>query len=396
MRGIIVCFILILLSSCATQQTAPVSVEDNPAHHYLRGMELIDKGDIEQADKRFERALNLDKDYSPALAGKALTVAIEAGKQTDKGHKEVDVKKSLEYLEKSEDEIEGKADRFIYNVTAIRVYSEAKPDRWLDKASRHYNSALDIEDLQEKELPYYRTKTAAHYFMGVASWKGYEFRKAENSLSKVLSASPGKWHDPADMLYKKVQKIVRAGAQFTLTDVSRKIAVLEQVTKGDVAAMLVDELRLDKFFAGRIPVKSKQPKVDFVPADITDHIFKDEITVTTKWNVRGLQAVYDRTSRAYLFKPQTPIIRKELALILEDIVIKITNDQSLATKYLGMDKSPFPDIPTNAPWFNAVLNMTTRGLMEPDLSGEFRPDAYVNGADLLLSVMKLRNVMNLE
>jgi hypothetical protein len=42
------------------------------------------------------------------------------------------------------------------------------------------------------------------------------------------------------------------------------------------------------------------------------------------------------------------------------------------------------------------MNATTRGLMEPDLSGEFRPEATVDGAELLLAVMKLRNIMNIH
>ena len=34
--------------------------------------------------------------------------------------------------------------------------------------------------------------------------------------------------------------------------------------------------------------------------------------------------------------------------------------------------------------------------MEPDLSGAFRPDDYVDGAELILAVMRLRNVMNIH
>ncbi len=49
----------------------------------------------------------------------------------------------------------------------------------------------------------------------------------------------------------------------------------------------------------------------------------------------------------------------------------------------------------NVAWFNAVMNCTTRGLMEPDISGEFRPDDKVEGAELILALMKLRNIMNI-
>ena len=114
-----------------------------------------------------------------------------------------------------------------------------------------------------------------------------------------------------------------------------------------------------------------------------------------KWNLRGLEVKYDPLTRAYLFKPQEPIKRKELALVLEDLLIKLTGNENLATAYFGTEKSPFPDVPTTVAWFNAVMNVTTRGLMEPDLSGEFRPDDYVDGAELILALMRLRNVMNI-
>jgi len=39
------------------------------------------------------------------------------------------------------------------------------------------------------------------------------------------------------------------------------------------------------------------------------------------------------------------------------------------------------------------MNVTTRGLMEASLSGEFNPDKYVDGADLMLALMKLRNII---
>ncbi len=387
--------ILTFLISCAKPKPVPISIEDIPSHHYLQGMEAIERGDIVEANRRFERALYLDRDYSPALAGKALVIAIKAGQQAEKEHQKIDIKRAIKYLDKSEDKAEGDTEKFIYHVTGIRVYTEGHPKKWLKKAKNHYEDALDLKKVNEADLPYYQTRSAAHYFMGVAYYKAYEFRKAEETLAKVISAKPAKWHDRANTLYKKVQKIVRACGQYTLTDVAKKIAIKDAITKADVAALLVDELHLDRFLAGRIPIKSQIPKADFIPADALNHIFKNEIIIVTKWNVRGLEAQYDYTTRAYLFKPQSFVKRKELAFILEDLLIKLTGNEKLSTAYFGAENTPFPDVPSNVAWFNAVMNVTTRGLMEPELSGEFRPEDYVDGAELLLAVMKLRNVMNI-
>ncbi|MBI5893665.1 MAG: S-layer homology domain-containing protein, partial [Deltaproteobacteria bacterium] len=44
---------------------------------------------------------------------------------------------------------------------------------------------------------------------------------------------------------------------------------------------------------------------------------------------------------------------------------------------------------------NAVLNATTRGLMEPELSGEFRINDLVNGSEAILAIRVLRQRMNI-
>ncbi len=385
---------IISICSCAKKAISPVSLEDTPAHHYLIGMQLVEKGDISEAEAKFDRAIALDPDYARAYAGKALVAAIRAERQKDLEHKKVEIKKAIRLIEKAEDKTKDATDKFSIYVTAIRVYTHACPKGWIKKAVHYYKKALK-ENINSEELIYYQTHSAIHYFMGYAYYKAYEFRKAEETLGKVLSEVPGKWHEPAEKLYQKVQKIVRAMANYTLTDVAKRIAVKDRIGRADVAALLVDELHLDRFMAGRIPIPGKGPQAEFIPADILNHPFKEEIITVIKWHIRGLEPQYDRTTQAYLFKPDEPLTRKELALILEDLLIKITGDESLATKYFGQDTSPYPDVPPTVAWYNAVMNVVSRGLMETDLSGAFRPNDYVDGAELLLSVLRLRNVMNI-
>ena len=80
--------------------------------------------------------------------------------------------------------------------------------------------------------------------------------------------------------------------------------------------------------------------------------------------------------------------RKELAFILEDLLTKITGDEKLATAYFGQQRSQYPDVSPSSPWFNAVVNVVSRNLMETGLSGAFRPDDVADGAELLLAVMR--------
>jgi tetratricopeptide (TPR) repeat protein len=385
-----------MIGGCATKRVASVSPEDNPAHHYLMGMELIDKGDLNEASARFERAVKLEPNYAPALAGKALVAALRTGAEKDKEHQSVELKRALDLLDDADDEAEGDSQKFAVRVTGIRVFMNAKPKKWVNSSEKQYKKAMKLSDVKTEELPYYRSREAADYFMGVAFFEALNFRDSERALGNVLSASPGRWHEPANKLFKRVQKITRASTNFTLTDVAKRIAIKDDVNRADVAALLVDEIHLDRFLAGRIPVPEKKSKESFVPADVSNNMFKPEILIVLKWGLRGLEPTYDKTSRAYLFFPDKPINRKELAFILEDLLVKIVGDDSLPTRFYGQKNSPYPDVPPTSSYFNSVTNSVTRGLMEPDLSGAFRPDDKVDGAELLLAVLRLRNVMNIH
>jgi tetratricopeptide (TPR) repeat protein len=389
--------VLLAMASCAPKQlTKPISDEDNPAHHYLRGMEMIDKGQVEQAAARFERALSLEPSYPPALAGKALVTAMTVKTQVDDQHRGVALQQALDLLENAQDEADGDTQAFCVHVTAIRVYTQARPKKWLKRAQDEYDDATSLKDVKVAELPYYRSLEAADYFMGRAAYKAYQFRDAEDLLSRVTQAPPGRWHQPASALFKKVHKIVRAMANYTLTDVAKQIAVKDEVVRVDVAALLVDEVRLDRLMAGRIPVPGSRPEKDFVPADIVDNPFRDEVMTALDWNLRGLEPQYDQTTKAFLFYPQGPVKRKELAFILEDLLTKITGDEAMVTAYFGQQRSPYPDVSPNSPWYNAVMNVVSRNLMEPGLSGAFRPEDVADGAELILAVMRLRDAMNIH
>jgi hypothetical protein len=181
----------------------------------------------------------------------------------------------------------------------------------------------------------------------------------------------------------------------TLGDVGKAIAPKDSVSRADLAALIIDELKIDKVMAGRIPVASQSAKkAEFTPADMASHPFKEEVLTLMKWNVRGMEPKYDETSRAYLFKPADPVSRGEMAFILEDVLIKLTGNEKLGTAYLGQDNSPFPDVKATSAVYNAVMNMTTRSIMESELSGEFRVTAPVDGAEALLAIRVLKQKIN--
>ena len=392
---------LLLLGACAKPPEVArcIAPEDNSVHHFVRAMENLGREDLEAAGRKLDRALYCDDTYAPAHAARALLYAMQSAGHADAAYREADTERALEALEQAEDLASTPEARFVHHTTAIRVFFRIRGKDWLEQAEQHFDKSRELI-VDETALPYYEGHEAASYFMGLAYFRGvYRFDRARDLFRAVLDAKPGgRWHAGADAHWRQADKVARATAGITIGDVGRKIALQEQTSRGDLAALLVDELKIEKLFAGRIPSGSSTGKqqAPFTPADVLQHPFKQEVLALMKWQVRGLEPQFDHTTQAYLFHPELPVTRKELAIVLEDVLIRLTGDDALASKFLGHSTSPFPDVLPTAAWFNAVMTVVTRNLMEPELSGEFRPGMPADGAEVLLAVRILRQRLDLS
>lgn len=387
----------LLVSGCTRPAPRCTAPEDNPLHHYLRGMEALEAGKVDVALEKFDRSSYCEEEFSQAHSGLAIAHAMLAKGQGDAGFRSVEAGRAQDELKKADKFAKTDEEKFDYDLARIRVATLLKGSDWLSRADDAYRDAEGLR-LDERKLVYYQGKEAANYFMGQAYLEGLEFQKARDQFQRVLdSRKDGKWNALADRAWKKVDRIVRAMAGITVGDVGKKIAVKETVTRADLAALLVDELMIDKLFAGRIPSASQLEslKAEFTPADMLTSPFKEEVLTILKWKVRGLEPKYDETTKAYLFKPQEPVSRGEMAFILEDVLIKLTGDPKIATAYFGQEKSPFPDVRPTSPYYNAIMNMTTRGIMEGELSGDFRINAPVEGAEAMLAIRVLKQKINI-
>jgi hypothetical protein len=196
-----------------------------------------------------------------------------------------------------------------------------------------------------------------------------------------------------------IQKIQRAAPG---TEIGKKIALIDKIDRADIAALFDQEMNLDKLFTKRgvktydtsfkAPTESttalQTEKVIKIEAatDIADHWLKPSIDLVLKLRVRGLEAGPNHT-----FEPDKLITKGEFALMLEDILIKVSGDEKLATKFLGAT-SPFPDIRNDQYFFSAAMTATSRGFIEADkATGEFKPGDPVSGADALLSIREFKN-----
>ncbi|WP_460181491.1 S-layer homology domain-containing protein [Thermodesulfovibrio sp. TK110] len=386
------------LYGCAQKEISKCTLpEDNPEHHYLIGMKALDDGNPELAIEKFERAIYCDEKFSKAYSGLAIAKSEKVKKLQDPEFKNIEIERIDKDLKTAKKKAKTSQEEFDYYMAKIRSLTNLKTNDWLGETEKAYFNALDIK-VDDSQLNYYQGKEAAHYFMGIAYFEIFDFEKAKDKFRAVLNSKRnGKWHEKADRAWKKADKITRAMAGITVGDAGKKIAVKDSITRADLAALLINELKIDRIFSGRIPLQSQieKTKPEFVPADILNNPFKNEILTILKWKIRGLEPKYDETVKAYLFKPYEVVKRGEMALILEDVLIKITGDSKIATAFFGHEKSPFPDVRTTSPIYNAVMNIVTRGIMEPELSGEFNPERAVDGAEAILSIRMLKQKLNI-
>ncbi|MFO8049929.1 MAG: S-layer homology domain-containing protein [Desulfosudaceae bacterium] len=372
---------LLLVFSCGPQALKPKAQLDTPEHHVSTGNKFLKMDRLDEALAEFTRARELDPRFSPAYTGIGIVQARKG--LFDEG---------LEALKKADKYADTDSQQTGAWIGYIRLYTaggEEVDEDWLDRAEKYYHKAVEVSP----EEP------AIYYYMGLAYKKDYRFSAAAGQFRTVLSLDKD-FVGEADREYAVIQKIERA---MPGTKVGQKIALLDSITRADVAALFIEELRIDELFKNRTPpefdTSFKSPEKTFktgeyveaeAATDIEDHVLKADIEAVLKYQIKGLQPYPDHT-----FKPEKKITRAEFAMMIEDILIKITGDESLATRFIG-STSPFPDLRNDAFYFNAAMVAVNRNIMETadTATGAFRPQQPVTGADALLSIRKMKILLD--
>ncbi|MGA2525234.1 MAG: S-layer homology domain-containing protein [Smithellaceae bacterium] len=363
---------VLLLVSCAPKERVATSQLDTPEHHTYTGLKLIDQEKYADAQGEFELAIQLDTKYSKAYTGTALVKIYTANFDAAWDN----LKTGWKYTKTDEERL------FVY-VSRIQYYTQSKSEKkWLALAKDDFDEAVKLDP---KHSP-------AYYFMGLAYKAGLNFNSAGQMFTKVLELKSG-YVDEADVQWKFLQKVQRA---MPGTATGKQIALVERLTRADAAALFMEELKIDVLYKKRTPktfdTSFKNPEktaaktAKITANDIADHPLKVDIEGILEIGVRGLENYPDGN-----FHPGELVTRAAFAMMLEDILIKVTGDNSLATKFIGSISS-FPDLKADLPYFNAIMVVTSRGIMEAKdmTSGEFAPLSPVAGVDALLIIRKIK------
>ena len=367
---------VMLVVSCAPKERIAQSQLDTPEHHVFTGLKLLDEGKYVDAQREFDLAIQLDAKYSKGYTGVAL-VKIYTG----------DFKAADDYLDKGWSKAKNDEDKIFVYVSRIRYYGQGQAKlekKWLKSAKNQFEDAIKLD----------ANHAPAYYFMGLAYKAGLEFGEAGKMFTKVLELK-AEHVSEANIQWNFIQKVQRA---MPGTTTGKQIALVERLTRADAAALFMEEFKIETLYKKRTPKtydnSFKDPekaaataKPDKITAkDIGDNPLRTDIEGILKLGVRGLETYPDGN-----FLPAEQVTRAAYAMMIEDILIKVTGDNSLATKFIGTT-SPFPDLRSDLPYFNAIMVVTSRGIMEAkDLtSAEFEPLSPVAGVDALLIIRKFK------
>lgn len=367
--------LVLWLVGCGPKAIKPKSVLDTPDNHFNQGMRELDRGNLDLAVQEFERAKSLDPKYAEAYAGLAL---VHATKQ--------DFQKAMELVDQALAKNKNSLEARIIKGRIITM--RRKGDDWMEEAVKEFKKAAEQYPSSDKPL----------YFMGITYKEGYDFGQAAAAFAKVIEMK-GNYAAAADKEWALVQKIQRAAPG---TKVGAKIALITEISRADLAVLLMEELKLMELLekkraktydTGFRPpedvTKMAQPEAKLPDVtDIDGHWAKNWIKDIVA--AQGMDVFPDHT-----FRPDEKITRANYAKIMQDIMILATGDQRLATKFIG-EASPFPDVNPSHWAFNSIMLMVSRGIMAADkMTGEFRLNDHMSGADALLAIRDFQNAMRI-
>ena len=362
-------YLILYLPACAVK---PASELDNPEYHHKAGMRHVEMRQYEEALTSFQRAVDLDKKFAPAYAGMGITHANLKNK-----------KEAKKYVAKAEGLAPKDADVL---TLCARV--------WIDLRGQEKKWHKGAEKLLKKALKRKKNHEGATYYTGEVYLYQYKFSEAENQFRMVVEMK-GDYSGRADKMWQTSQKIVRAMPGTTM---GKKVALHEQITRADLAALLGEELKISVLMEKRTTPASGFQTPDQMrstasgsggPSDAKGHWAETWINELSQYGV--LEGAPGQP-----FYPDEPVNRAEYCMAIQRLLTIVTGDAGLEMRYFGENPSRFQDVPSSHPGYNAMALCAERGIMQADMiTGRFDPTKPVSGADALLSIRSFQNALRM-
>ncbi len=393
-RGAFLVVFLVLVSGCAgissRKCTLPVERTDES---YLLAMNYLEERKPALAAGAFKDILSCNRKHSSSYGGLAVAYAqMAAAEIHPDGQTMMAALHSLQLEEKFS---RTREDEFRHHVSAMRVYTTYKTPDWLGNVEREYRLAMKTR-VDPSMLPYYRSSDSASYYMGKAYFEAGRIEGAMAEYKTIAMADPyGKWGRLADRAYRRSALILR---HIDRAESRPEIVVLafhRSLTREDVAAILVEELRVDQLLAMKEVQMAAGKEMAPVPSDVFRSRFRRSILTVVALRIKGLEPSYSPLSSRYIFKPKKVVTRKDFAVIMDDLLKRLSLIGA-PRKDKGPSRKPYSDVPPGVPWYSAVMDVTGADLMKAGPDGNFRPYDEIDGPDVFSAVMDVKDMLSMR
>ena len=359
-----------LVAGCGPKATSQ-SYVDTPESHYRAGMRYLEDKEYNSAIQEFNRTIALDKKFALGWAGLGLATGLNG-----------DLKQSLKQMDKALDLGKKNAD---VNVLGGRLWIAHRGEykKWHKKAIKEFERALDRDKNHE----------GAQYYMGAAHFYNYDFAGAEAQFRLVIDRK-GDHSGKADQMWELSDKINRSKPG---TATGKKVALVFEITRADLAALFIEELKLTEIFdkiapsGGNqfvSPADASRQDRSALPPDVRGHWAEEWISDALSLGVMEPQGDGK-------FHPEDTVLRLDFAMAVARILVAISGDPGLETRYFGEPQSRFNDVSSTHPAYSAMALCSERGIMTADITGKFRHTDTVAGADALLIIRKIQNAVRM-
>ncbi|MEE4312430.1 MAG: S-layer homology domain-containing protein [candidate division KSB1 bacterium] len=340
MNPLRIAVILLIVFSCAGPDSKMVTVAQS---HYEKGMAALEKKDLITAEAELKKAV--DKNGKHIRARTALGDVYLEWRRFDESEKQY---RAALNIDKNNDGP---------YVGLAKLYLDKKD---VAQAARNIRNALKINDNNDE----------AHYTHGRIKLALDDTDAAAGAFKRTLEINPQ--HASAQTLLKRIL-VDQQPEVSPIPDISAK----KQVTRAELSHLLYTGLKLDE-----------RPAITHANIrDIKRHRYQREIQHMTDLELMRLSDS--------AFHPDRNVTRAELAHIAQELVVLESGDPDLRSAF-SETFSPFDDVTSAHPDYNAILLAFSYGLMETSSDGSFRPTAQASGAEVSIFYQKVKEFMHIK
>lgn len=266
----------------------------------------------------------------------------------------------------------------------------------LDQSSSKGALPADGFDMADREWMVLELAGAEDFasliLLGNIFQRGLNFSRALEAYDRAETRGS----KPSKNISEQIARVRSVRSYAPRSPLGKQLGLKPRINRGELAALLVQELRVDRMRAEQGPATWRpvfdQPGVKPAAKDIADTPHSADIQSVLALGIRGLELFSDQT-----FRPDAFVSRAEFVVVIEDVLTRATRDQALPTRLLG--RTPrYADVSTGA-WYQSAADLARgMGLFAPAESEvrNFKPLIEVTGLEALQAFRLLKKTLDLR